>query len=136
MKPLNNFISGIASLLLAGFFSATKDGVSTHYVFLKSKFPRINDYYFNPNLSWLNKWAAADKIGVERFYQSSRLLVALTDWWHMAGFIYVTLIALSIAFFINSDFYTKGVFKFIIAACMFKVFFNLGYFLGWELLFN
>lgn len=46
-----------------------------------------NSQYWNPLLSWKNKWHDGDPKNGEAFCQSSRLFVFLTDGWHMMKFI-------------------------------------------------
>ena len=50
--------------------------------FYVSKFRRLNPYFWNPKVSYLNKWSDFD-IKKEKFLGSSTVFVAFTDSWHL-----------------------------------------------------
>lgn len=61
---------------LAGLAEGLMDWLQFRYAFTgDSKF-------WNPQLSWYNKWKPGTT-DVEKFWQSSRALVFLTDGWHL-----------------------------------------------------
>ncbi len=124
-------------LFFIGELLAMKDGVSTHYVYFKQKVPFIPDAYFNPNVSWQNKWLSADKIGVERFYHSSRALVFVTDFWHLCGFLITWFFAFAIAYAVNREFLVfNPKYRFVLILLLSKIALVVGYFVCWELLFT
>lgn len=62
-------------ILLAGLFEGLMD-------YLQFKYYEDNGFW-NPRLSWDNKWKFGEPVNGERFWQSSRALVFLTDGWHL-----------------------------------------------------
>lgn len=68
--------------------------IKHHYSKFKAIFPNINDNYWNPAISWENKWNSDLK--TEKFFLSSTALVFLTDAYHLVRMI--SKINLSIAF--------------------------------------
>lgn len=54
------------------------------------------DDWFNPAVSWRNKWKNGDPLQGERFLGSSTFLVWLTDAWHFLKMIMIVSICLSV----------------------------------------
>lgn len=78
----------IAFIILAGICNAVMDTLFTRYN--QSIFTSFNPFFWNPDISWVNKWRKPPY--EERFLFSSTILVFLTDAWHlfkalMIGFI-------------------------------------------------
>jgi hypothetical protein len=75
----------IVFLALFGFFEAVMDKLQFHYD--KSVFKSFKKQQFwDPKISWRNKWKEGEKENGERFLFSSTLLVFTTDAWHLAKF--------------------------------------------------
>lgn len=93
----------LALSFLAGLADGTRDVLSFRYT--QSVFPQTadeqllggNEQYWNPALSWRNKWAGGDPAQGEAFPLSSGALVWLTDGWHLMQFIMLTAFQLAIA---------------------------------------
>lgn len=96
----NYFIYIVAALcLLAGLANGIGDSLQFHY---KTSFAAEYDAQFwNPKVSWENKWKKADGELVyplqERFLGSSTFLVFTTDAWHLAKFFYHAFLRAAIA---------------------------------------
>ncbi len=58
-----------------------------HYDKFKAKFPNANDQWFNPQVSWLNKYKDANVAQGDKFPMSSSLLAFTTDQYHLNAFI-------------------------------------------------
>lgn len=65
--------------LLAGISEGVMDFLNFHY-------NGVNNFW-HPDLSWRNKWKDGEPLKGEKFWQSSRALVFLTDGWHLMKFI-------------------------------------------------
>jgi hypothetical protein len=65
----------IILFLLAGCFEGIMDHLQFHF--------DKNNYFWNPSLSWKNKWKNGDKSQGERFFLSSTVFVFTTDGWHL-----------------------------------------------------
>jgi hypothetical protein len=91
----------ITLCLIAGICNGVMDTATFH--FAQSRMVNWDPEYWNPTLSWCNKWAGCQP-GYERFPMSSTLLVSLTDGWHLMKLLYSTLSLLGamliLAFFV------------------------------------
>jgi hypothetical protein len=68
-------ILSIILFLLSAVFEAVMD-------FLQFRYTKRNQFW-NPQLSWMNKWDFSKVPRKERFPLSSTVLVFLTDGWHL-----------------------------------------------------
>lgn len=69
-------------LLFAGSFEGIMDTLQFHYynsIFIKFN----NQSFWNPEVSWGNKWKAGDPLNGPAFWGSSSAFVSLTDAWHL-----------------------------------------------------
>lgn len=101
---MDSWIWILIALVLGGSCDAVMDTLRDH--FPSSVFKNRNPYFWNPEISWMNKWAKVPARGVhdnivdlkkERFFGSSTFLVWLTDAWHLFKMIRNTMIAASVA---------------------------------------
>lgn len=65
------FIAFVSSAV----FEAVMDYLQFYYIGM--------DHFWNPRLSWINKWKFQQVGKTERFFLSSTVLVFLTDGWHL-----------------------------------------------------
>lgn len=63
-------------------FEAIMDKLQFHYHTTKL-FRKLNPKFWNPEISWKNKWKNGNKEEGEKFPFSSTLLVSFTDGWHL-----------------------------------------------------
>lgn len=85
----------IIFIFLAGICNSIMDTLSFRYntsIFANTK----HTQWFNPAISWKNKWKNGDHTQGERFPGSSTIFVALTDAWHFSKTIMITFICLAI----------------------------------------
>lgn len=77
---------GILLVAFAGFFKAVMDKLQFHWDRSIFKYDRLryNPLFWNPAISWENKYEPGTNYKVERFKFSTTLLVFLTDAWHLA----------------------------------------------------
>jgi hypothetical protein len=85
MKPnIKLLIISAALVIIAGLANGIMDTLQFHYS--QSIFP-YNSEFWNPDLSWKNKWKQIDGELVQpltpRFFGSSTFLVWTTDAWHL-----------------------------------------------------
>ena len=68
-----------------------------------SIFSKFNYKFWNPKISWLNKYKY-DSAGkrIPKFFLSTTVLVFLTDAYHLLQFIYLSCIQLSVAILLNN----------------------------------
>lgn len=75
------------------------DKITHHYstsIFSDNKY---NQLFWNPIISWKNKWKHGNKEFGEKFWGSSRWFVFLTDAWHLAQFFMITFFSLAVISF-------------------------------------
>lgn len=60
---------------------------------------KFNPNFWNPTISYKNKWKDGIKANGEKFLLSSTYLVFLTDSWHMFKFLFLNLIIAAIIFY-------------------------------------
>jgi hypothetical protein len=73
---------GFVLFILAGVSEAVMDKLQFHYdlsIFKNMK----NQLFWNPLLSWKNKYKDGDPLKGEKFFLSKSLLVGFTDAWHL-----------------------------------------------------
>ena len=79
------YIFKLSLFVLIGVTSAAMDTVSHHYA--GSVFESFGyDQFFDPSISWLNKYKDCDPSKGEAFLFASTWLSWTTDFWHMAKF--------------------------------------------------
>jgi len=71
-----------SSAFVSGFAEGTMDVISFHYDSFQKVHHNANPQFWNPQLSWKNKWKNGDKVQGEKFLGSSTFLVWTTDAWH------------------------------------------------------
>ena len=73
---------GFLLFVLAGFCEAVMDKLQFHYdisIFKNFK----NQLFWDPKISWRNKYEDGDPLKGEKFFLSRSLFVGLTDAWHL-----------------------------------------------------
>lgn len=76
----------LLTFVFIGMFEAVMDKLNFH--FEKSIFKGLaNQQFWDPTLSWRNKWKLGVKKNGEKFPLSSTVLVFTTDAWHFAKFL-------------------------------------------------
>jgi hypothetical protein len=72
----------ILFFILSGAFEGVMDTLQFHYV--SSKFYNFNNKTFwDPQISWMNKYKNNDSTMGEKFLGSTTIFVGLTDAWHL-----------------------------------------------------
>lgn len=142
MRPYLHSIIIALVLLVSGASNGVMDTLQFHYsgsVF--AELPAEKQQYWNPNLSWKNKyadWRGGDKSAAFPF--SKTALVFLTDGWHFFQFVMLTMwsIAVVLAWCFPFKWQQKGDsqgIKFLFAAIMFvacKALFSVGFHLTYS----
>jgi len=73
---------GFLLFILSGMFEAVMDKLQFHYdlsIFKNFK----NQLFWDPKISWKNKYEDGDPMKGERFFLSKSLFVGFTDAWHL-----------------------------------------------------
>lgn len=114
-------------ITIAAISEAIMDKIQFHYN--KSIFKDLkNQNFWNPNVSWRNKWKNGNAKEGERFIFSSTLLVGTTDAWHL--FKTIRTFCIFLALFFIPLFYSdlKIIFMlFVLSRIVFGLVFTLFY---------
>jgi hypothetical protein len=132
MQTLDFILLAVGNLLvfLAGVAKAGQDSLAHH--FEKSVFWALhNDEYWNPVVSGNNKWKNGDKSQGEKYWQSSRALVFLTEGWHLFDMVRTKgfAVGLIMVLFVARDttwytFMSVGIMLMILFSSVFVIFYN------------
>lgn len=76
-------IIAIALIFLSGAANGLHETLVWHYPAFKAKLPSANDQYWNPQISWKNKYANYPENVKPRFFGSTTFLVFITDAKHL-----------------------------------------------------
>lgn len=71
-----------SSAFLAGFAEGTMDAISFHYASFQKVHPNADAQFWNPSISWENKWKNGDPQQGEKYLGSSTVFVPFQDAWH------------------------------------------------------
>ena len=79
---LRNKFMHYSFMSLGGVCDAISEELLHHYSLVKEKFPNIKDKFFNPEISWHNKYKNGDAKQGEAYLGSTTILIAGTDAYH------------------------------------------------------
>jgi len=111
--------------ILFFLLSGGAEGVMDHLQFHYDK----HNVFWNPKLSWVNKYKFGNPIAGERFFLSTTILVWLTDGWHLMKMIRTTTLTLGIAFLLTHlgiSFWLSAIYS-TLAVILFKLAFTAVY---------
>jgi len=103
MKHKLIIAASLVLVFIAGMLDGTRDTLQFHYeqsIFPRGKEERFlgqGEQFWNPAISWRNKYENGDPKQGNRFLGSSTFLVFLTDGWHFLQFLELTCFYLAIA---------------------------------------
>jgi len=105
------------------FISSASNGIMDKLMFhyTTSIFKNLNPSFWNPSVSWKNKWKNGNKSEGERFLGSSTIFVSLTDAWHLFKSIMMNSIRISVVIIFLQLFNIEGVKINIIFAAIFYI---------------
>jgi hypothetical protein len=83
VKELKNIALTSSLTMVSGMFDGTAETLKFHTPNFFKRCPGANPQFWNPGLSWVNKWKNGDPDQGERFWQSSRAFVCTTDGYHL-----------------------------------------------------
>lgn len=107
LKPKQYWLAGSA-MLLSGMIDGTIESMVWHYEDgFKQRCPNANDQFWNPAVSWTNKYKNHDPAQGAKFFGSTNLFVYTTDSYHMLRAASRTLNGVTLAFYINQSVHEK-----------------------------
>lgn len=75
-------IANYSFMFVGGASEGFSEELQHHYSKVKEKFPNMNDNFFNPQISWNNKYKNGDPTQGEAYFGSTTIFVAGTDGYH------------------------------------------------------
>ena len=82
----NKWLTG-SLVFTAGASKGFNETLMHHWKGFHHMFPNANEQWFNPEISWRNKYKDGDPDGAARFPLSKSVLVMFTDQYHLNNFI-------------------------------------------------
>lgn len=120
-------------MFVSGMADGTAETLRTNYSDFNAVFPAANDQYWNPSVSWHNKWKNGDIKQGERFPLSSTALVFTTDGYHQMRMIRNAAMIAAITIPIGKKKNWKG---YASEAVTSYLSYTLGFTLTWDLIFK
>ena len=112
-------------IIIAGISNAIMDVIRFRYstsVFKKFK----NQQWWNPSISWRNKWKNGDHTQGEKFWGSSRWFVRFTDAWHFfQGMMFTTLFLSIVVYVPLIVLYIDFILIYFLFTAVFNLFYNI-----------
>jgi len=141
---LNKEIPSMALLFISGAADGFGDVLQFHYREFEQVFPNANEQWFNPELSWRNKYKNGDPSQGRRYPGSISVFVAGTDAWHATKLTRLTTLTASLAIAPvqvvdpTSSGYKrhKGLKKFLTKIFAYSASYHLGQFLVYDVIFS
>jgi hypothetical protein len=94
-------LPSLTTIFISGMADGLNQTISYHYNDFKRMFPNANDYYWNPNISWENKYKNHNPADGPAFFGSTGPFVFVTDGYHLSRFIEHSTMAATIILRIN-----------------------------------
>jgi hypothetical protein len=82
----NKYLTG-GLIVLSGAAKGFNESLQFHWKSFKKTFPDANPNWFNPAVSWRNKYEGGDPNAGAKFPLSTSVLVMFTDQYHLNNFI-------------------------------------------------
>lgn len=117
------------AIFASGMFDGSAELVKWHYKDFQKVFPGADPQFFDPNVSWSNKWKNGNPDEGPRFIGSTTVFVGATDWYHMARTFRNTFMVLSITLAEKHSNWKQWVFRLAIYA----VAYHAGFWVGYEI---
>ena len=124
------YIIIIFLVISAAFSNSVMDTLQFRYnksIFASDSF---NQEFFNPKISWKNKWKDGDSKKGEKFLGSSTVFVMFADAWHLAQFFMFTffeLIFITMYYFWKKPRWYISFFQLVLLKVIFGVIFELSF---------
>jgi len=85
----NKILTGSLALV-GGASKGFNETLHFNYRAFENTFPGANEQWFNPQVSWRNKYKGGDPDNGPKFFLSNSLFVTFTDQYHLNNFIHRT----------------------------------------------
>lgn len=82
-RPWKEYLIPGTAMFVAGFLDGTDQALIYHYDGFKKAFPNASDKFWNPAISYKNKFKNFDEAQGEAFFGSTSIFVEFTDGHHL-----------------------------------------------------
>jgi hypothetical protein len=96
---MRNLYFALALILFSGLSNGLHETLHYHWPAFQERFPKANAHYWNPFLSWQNKYKNLDPEQGEAFPLSTTVLVLITDAKHLLSELHRDALALGCLLF-------------------------------------
>lgn len=101
-KKWKDYLITGSAMFVSGMLDGTKESISYHYHRgFKKRLPGVNDKFWNPEISWKNKYKNGDCNLGPKFTGSTNALVFTTDAYHMLRTGQRAIDGLALAYYVN-----------------------------------
>jgi hypothetical protein len=114
-------------ILASGFSEGAMDTLQFH--FDRSVFSKMNILFWNPTISWKNKYKEGDPNKGEKFLFSTTFLVSLTDGWHCMKLIRNITLFISLSFI---GFLSLNLIELIILTSTSRIIYGIGFWISYN----
>jgi hypothetical protein len=116
-------------MIYAGICSGWMDLIQFHWD-LAPDWMKAKPEWFNPSISWRNKWKNGDFMQGEKFKWSSTFLVWLTDGWH--NFKFRIEVCIFVSFGIIPFLQLPSPWMYLLLPIWFRICFGVGFWKGYK----
>ena len=107
-RPWKEYLIPGSLMMISGMVEGTNEALLFHYKYgFKNRFPNANNQYWDPSISWKNKYKNLDPSKGPAFPGSTDMLVAFTDGYHMMRLTKVMLDMGTISYCVNKNYREK-----------------------------
>jgi hypothetical protein len=93
-----------SSMLVSGMLDGTIESISYHYDNgFKNRFPKINNQFWDPSISWKNKYKDGNSQLGPKFTGSTNMFVCTTDAYHMLRTSKRSIDTFTLAYYVNKS---------------------------------
>ena len=80
---LKKELPSLATAFGAGMCEGGAETLKFHFYKVKQKYPNVNEHYWNPDVSWTNKYKNGDPTQGPKYFGSTTFLAWTTDGYHL-----------------------------------------------------
>ena len=139
LRP-KEYILPCISMLVSGMLDGTIETINWHYADgFKRVLPHVNDRFWNPAISWVNKYKNGNQNLGPAFVGSTTILVGFTDGYHALRISRNYIDAFTISFYINRACHQSAPPKFcklLVDALIFAAIRDIGFSTTYSLIFR
>lgn len=118
---------------LAGFGEGHAELLQHHYYKFEKRFPNANKQFWDPELSWTNKYKNNDPAKGPKFWGSSNIFVATTDGYHAFKLLQKASIVGALAININGR---KKFKHYVIDAIIYLTTYTVGFYTSYKIIYS